>query len=853
MLKAWLFTQPHHQNRENVSCLFNRWKVSVLQALFPISYNIMLLYSMHDTRDAGETSFRTQEMFYHGFDNYMKHAFPDDELNPIQCIGRGSDKQNPQSADNDQSGIIYNLSTFIFNNIMINDVLGDYSLTLVDSLDTFVVLGDKEKFENAVRKVIDYVSFDVNNKVQVFELNIRALGSLLSAHLFATDPQFGFTIDWYKNELLDLASDLGERLLLAFGHSKTGLPFPRVNLKYGVPQDEIHETCTAGAGTLILEFGVLSRLTNDPRFENAARASLFGLWNRRTDLDLLGNVINIQTGQWIHTASSTGAGIDSFFEYLLKAYVLFGESEYLDVFSQAYSAILRYIRDESGYLYRNVNIFNGGMMSSWVDSLSAYFPGLQVLAGDLENAIRSHLLYYNLWRKYNALPERFNFQLKNVEIGAYPLRPEFIESTYFLYRATRDPFYLEVGEMVLKDLQKYTRVSCGFANLQDVLTKKTDERMESFALSETFKYLYLLFDTEAHILPLPRKYLRLTSLFHRKLRGIDASVCPAYQAPRHLLNSVSARPDVDYAKELVGYEENILPELYSHGYCEVPQTDPPVIEISFGESVSDKQRSQQIHKFLDGIVVDNLHGLKLELTRKADRKGYEATRVDDYRIFPGQILEIRDPAVSNFWIKQQTYDISIIRVMDGNNSFNYQDFLAASATFGQRVTRRLPVSNLVHIASSPFGCSVFSAEEQDIIRNQLLMVKRGGCTFVEKVLYGQNAGARAVIVVSDDNHLFQPALPSEVGALDIRIPCVLVTFETGLQLEKLISHSINTTSSKREHLLINENNKSNAVYVTILPKPLDSPTFVKKEGEHDARLTINGHIIHNIRLNADGK
>ena len=58
--------------------------------------------------------------------------------------------------------------------------------------------------------------------------------------------------------------------------------------------------------------------------------------------------------------------------------MLFGETEYLNVFNEAYNAILRYIRDETGFLYRNVNMMNGGLMSSWVDSLSAYFPGLQV-------------------------------------------------------------------------------------------------------------------------------------------------------------------------------------------------------------------------------------------------------------------------------------------------------------------------------------------------------------------------------------------------------------------------------------------------------------------------------------------
>uniref|UniRef100_U9U215 alpha-1,2-Mannosidase n=1 Tax=Rhizophagus irregularis (strain DAOM 181602 / DAOM 197198 / MUCL 43194) TaxID=747089 RepID=U9U215_RHIID len=419
-------------------------------------------------------------MFYHAFNNYMKYAFPDDELNPLQCTGRGSDKNDP-------------------HNTIINDVLGDYSLTLVDCLDTFVVFNDRKGFEKAVRDVIKYVSFDQDNKVQVFEVNIRALGALLSAHLFITDPRFGYSIKGYNNELLKLAHDLGKRLLPAFQKSKTGIPYARVNLKYGVPINETHETCTAAAGTLIIEFGVLSRLTNDTRFEDAAKKALFGLWNRRTDLNLLGNVINVQTGQWIHTASSTGAGIDSFYEYLLKAYVLFGETEYLDMFNEAYNSVLRYVKDETGYLYRNVNMMNGGLMSNWVDSLSAYFPGLQVLAGDLDNAIKSHLLYYNIWKKYNAMPERFNFHLRNVELATYPLRPEFIESTYFLYRATRDPFYLQVGEMVLKDLEYYARVNCGFASIKDVLTKSLDERMESFLLSETFKYLYLLFDTENKI------------------------------------------------------------------------------------------------------------------------------------------------------------------------------------------------------------------------------------------------------------------------------------------------------------------------------------------------------------------
>jgi mannosidase alpha-like ER degradation enhancer 1 len=209
----------------------------------------------------------------------------------------------------------------------------------------------------------------------------------------------------------------------------------------------------------------------------------------------VGNVINIQTGQWIHTASSTGAGIDSFFEYLLKAYILFGEEDYLEMFETSYDAIKKHILDKSGYLYRNVHMDSGTLMATWIDSLGAFMPGIQVLYGDLESAIKGHLVFYNIWRRYHALPERFDFYQQTADIHSYPLRPEFVESTYYLYQATKDPFYLHVGEMIVQDLNNRTRLPCGFASIGDLRTGRLDDRMESFMLSETLKYLYLLFDS----------------------------------------------------------------------------------------------------------------------------------------------------------------------------------------------------------------------------------------------------------------------------------------------------------------------------------------------------------------------
>ncbi|KAJ1930846.1 ER degradation-enhancing alpha-mannosidase-like protein 1, partial [Kickxella alabastrina] len=164
----------------------------------------------------------------------MKHAFPFDELNPITCTGRGRDRMVPK-------------------NININDVLGDYLLTLVDTLDMLAVLGDKEEFANAVAKTIQFLpDFDIDSHVQVFEVTIRMLGGLLSAHIIATDEKdtLGMRLDndkggngtAYNGELLRLARDLGYRLLPAFEASPTGIPYPRTNLKHGFPKGETSNT-----------------------------------------------------------------------------------------------------------------------------------------------------------------------------------------------------------------------------------------------------------------------------------------------------------------------------------------------------------------------------------------------------------------------------------------------------------------------------------------------------------------------------------------------------------------------------------------------------------------------------------
>lgn len=68
-------------------------------------------------------------------------------------------------------------------------------------------------------------------------------------------------------------------------------------------------------------------MVGDSTYEAAAVAALTQLWSMRSPLDLIGTSIHMTQPMWNNRMGGTGAGIDSFYEYLLKAYILFGKSD----------------------------------------------------------------------------------------------------------------------------------------------------------------------------------------------------------------------------------------------------------------------------------------------------------------------------------------------------------------------------------------------------------------------------------------------------------------------------------------------------------------------------------------------
>lgn len=484
---------------------------------------------------------KVRRMFYHAYDNYMTHAFPHDELKPLTKTFTDSLSE--------------------LGNLKLEHLPQDYNgsaLTLIESLSSLVILGNNTEFEKAVFWLSENLRFDVDARINLFECNIRVLGGLVSAHILATDSTDRLVQGSYKNQLLFLAKDLGERFLPAFD-TPTGLPYAWINLKHGVTADETTETSTSGCGSLILEMGTLSRLTGDPRFESAALRALRKLWSMRSSLNLLGTTLDVETGEWIEYSSGIGAGVDSFYEYLFKAYILFGKEDYWRMFHSAYLAVQKYFRH--GPWYHEADMRTGKATYWQLTSLQAFWPGLQVLVGDVAAANSTHREFVHVWKKFGVIPERYllDHQMVHPTEKYYPLRPELAESTFYLYQATKDPWYIEVGESMVNSLNQYTKVEGGFASVRDVTTMQLEDHQHSFFLAETCKYLYLLFDdqflvnqnyvftTEGHPLPVTRDWQeRLPETFipsnwtfveadkrTRRASAMSLRLCPASSTPSH--------------------------------------------------------------------------------------------------------------------------------------------------------------------------------------------------------------------------------------------------------------------------------------------------------------------------------
>jgi ER degradation enhancer, mannosidase alpha-like 2 len=354
-------------------------------------------------------------------------------------------------------------------------------MTQVDALDTMILMGLKTEASATRRYIVENLSFDKDIYVQNFEITIRLLGGLLSSYQLTNDKR-----------LLNLAGDLGKRLLPVFD-SPTGIPYRFVNLKTGKTRGA--ETNPAEAGTLLIEFGTLARLTHKHIFYDKAKRALTEVYNRRSPLGLIGTRINVETGEWTNTDSHISAEIDSYYEYLLKAWLLFDDKDCERMWGDHIVAINKYLSDETGseLWYGHAEMLTGKRTTTTYGALDAFFPAVLALSGDIIRARRLQASSFKMWKLNGIEPEELNYRTMKVTEAAYPLRPEIVESTYYLYHYTKDAEYLEMGKEMFDDFVKYCRTDEAYASLKSVVTKEKADSMHSFLFAETLKYFYLLF------------------------------------------------------------------------------------------------------------------------------------------------------------------------------------------------------------------------------------------------------------------------------------------------------------------------------------------------------------------------
>ncbi|XP_072930604.1 endoplasmic reticulum mannosyl-oligosaccharide 1,2-alpha-mannosidase [Epargyreus clarus] len=428
------------------------------------------------------------EAFKHAWKGYKKHAWGHDNLRPVS--GTATDWFS----------------------------LG---LTIVDSMDTAYIMGLNEEYEEARRWVRDELVFTRNKDVNFFEVTIRVLGSLLTNYHFTQDEMF-----------LKKATDLGERLMAAYS-SPSGIPYSDVNLgtRTAHAPEWSHYSTTAEVSTVQLEFRELSRATGNPAFEEAAAAVSEKLHQLPKKKGLVPIFINPNSGHFLpHATITLGARGDSYYEYLFKQWLQTGKS--VNYFYDDYQISVEGIQQclvrrssPNNLLFIGELAAGSESFTPKMDHLTCFLPGTLALGHanglpDWHMTLAEELLYtcYLTYAKQITFlaPEITHFNMAGATEDMYVktadahnlLRPEFVESLWYMYQITGNTTYQEWGWQVFQAIEKYARVENGYTSVANVKSDKPGNRdmMESFFLSETLKYLYLLFSDDRYLIDL-NKYV----------------------------------------------------------------------------------------------------------------------------------------------------------------------------------------------------------------------------------------------------------------------------------------------------------------------------------------------------------
>ncbi|KAG7626047.1 putative mannosyl-oligosaccharide 1,2-alpha-mannosidase [Arabidopsis thaliana] len=415
---------------------------------------------------------RVKEAMVHAWSSYEKYAWGQDEL-------------QPQTKD----GV---------------DSFGGLGATMIDALDTLYIMGLDEQFQKAREWVASSLDFDKDYAASMFETTIRVVGGLLSAYDLSGDKIF-----------LEKAMDIADRLLPAWD-TQSGIPYNIINLKHGNAHNPTWaggDSILADSGTEQLEFIALSQRTGDPKYQQKVE-KVISVLNKNFPADgLLPIYINPDTANPSQSTITFGAMGDSFYEYLLKVWVFGNKTSavkhYRDMWEKSMNGLLSLVKKSTPSSFTYICEKSGNSLIDKMDELACFAPGMLALgasgysdpAEGKKFLTLAEELAWTCYNFYQSTPtklagENYFFNSgSDMSVGTSwnILRPETVESLFYLWRLTGNKTYQEWGWNIFEAFEKNSRIESGYVGLKDVNTGVKDNKMQSFFLAETLKYLYLLF------------------------------------------------------------------------------------------------------------------------------------------------------------------------------------------------------------------------------------------------------------------------------------------------------------------------------------------------------------------------
>eukprot|EP00164_Ancoracysta_twista_P002808 GFYU01003736.1.p1 GENE.GFYU01003736.1~~GFYU01003736.1.p1 ORF type:complete len:603 (+),score=177.51 GFYU01003736.1:130-1938(+) len=379
--------------------------------------------------------------------------------------------------------------------------------TIVDSMDTLWLMGLKDEFDEGRDWIAQHLDFNRDNGISVFETTIRSLGGLLSAYEFSRDEVF-----------LKKARDLAEKLLAAF-NTPSGIPYATLWMRSGRGQNPGWtggNAILAELGTLQLEFKYLAFHLNEPIFAEKVDKVMDVLEDKADGNGLWPTYWSPNSGAPTSSFVTFGALGDSFYEYLIKQYIFTGKTEtrYLDMYKKSLAGAKKLLiqkSNPSGFTYigewqnrvvhkmDHLACFVGGMFALGAAHTGFLDEDRELGAGIAETCYQ---MYHR--QPTHVAPEFVNFRDgMDMISGANHnlLRPETVETLFYMYYYTNDKKYQDWGWEIFKGFEAECKTPVGWSGIRDVTHSGSskDDLQQTFFMAETLKYLYLLFSPDKPI------------------------------------------------------------------------------------------------------------------------------------------------------------------------------------------------------------------------------------------------------------------------------------------------------------------------------------------------------------------